>query len=140
MTKVGFLIMSFQNSTAHTAIVTAIQRTLKRNGLLALRADKKQYNDNLVSNIKTYMWGCRFGIAVFERIKPKGFNPNVSFEVGYMLALQKPVYLLKDKTLRALPTDLVGKLYHDFDTQYPGVSIRQELEAWLRDKKLIPAS
>ena len=55
MTKVGFLIMSFGESDAHKDIVKAIQNTLERNGRSAIRADNKQYNDNLPANIKTYM-------------------------------------------------------------------------------------
>ncbi|MCX5713215.1 MAG: hypothetical protein NT033_00025 [Candidatus Omnitrophica bacterium] len=88
-----------------------------------LRADDKCYHDDLFPNILTYLWGCSIGIAVFERLEADEFNPNVSLEVGYMRALGKPICLLKDKTLRTLQTDLIGKLYTPFDPQNPEGSI-----------------
>ena len=68
-------------------------------------------------NILTYIYGCRFGIAVFERIEDEAFNPNVALEVGYMMGLGKPVCYLKERTLRTLHTDLVGQLYSEFDVE-----------------------
>ena len=85
----------------------------------------------------TYIYGCGFGVAVFERIEAEEFNPNVSLEVGYMLALKKPVCLLKDKTLKTLHTDLVGKLYKEFDPQNPGKTIPDRISQWLLDKEII---
>jgi nucleoside 2-deoxyribosyltransferase len=136
--KVGFLMMRFNKTKTHADIVDAIGETLSRFGLVALRADSSQYHDVLPSNVKTYMWGCGFGIAVFDRIASDDVNPNVSFEVGYMSALQKPVCFLKDATLPALQTDLAGKLYRSFNTRKPKATIPKELEAWMRDKTLIP--
>src|SRR3990172_35156 len=88
-------------------------------------------------NILTYIYGCEFGIAVFERIESDEFNPNVSLEVGYMLALRKPVCLLKDRTLEILQADLVGKIYRVFDPQDPVGTIQDELSQWLRDKEIV---
>jgi hypothetical protein len=85
----------------------------------------------------TYMYGCGFGIAVYERLEGDEFNPNVSLEVGGMLVMGKPVCLLKDKTLRTLNADLMGKLYCPFDPQDPRAGIGRELEKWLRDKHLL---
>jgi 16S rRNA G966 N2-methylase RsmD len=44
--------------------------------------------------------------------------------------------VLKDQTLRALHTDLVGKLYREFDPQRPKGTIPKEIERWLTDKGL----
>ena len=76
------------------------------------------------------------GIAVFERIESDDFNPNVSLEVDYMMATGRPVCLLKDKTLRALPSDLVGRLYKSFDAQDPNDLISTVLRQWVGDKGL----
>ena len=81
--------------------------------------------------------GCGFGVAVFERIEAEQFNPNVSLEVGYMRALSKEVCLLKDKTLTTLQTDLLGKLYRQFDPQDPERTIPNELSRWLSDKGIL---
>ena len=133
----AFVIIQFGRTSAHVAISEAIQATLGRFGLSALRADEKEYHDDLFGNVMTYLYGCRCGIAVFERLEEDQFSPNVALEVGFMRALRKSVCLLKDKTLRELPTDLIGKLYKPFDPQDPKGTIPAVLEKWLRDKDIV---
>jgi len=135
--KTGFIIMRFTKTKAHKTILRAIKSTLSRFSLHGLRSDDKEYSDELLTNIRTYMHGSGFGIAVFERLEEQEFNPNMSLEVGYMMAQGKPVLLLKDKTLKNLHSDIVGKLYRDFDPQDPEGTIPPQLESWLRDKGLI---
>lgn len=134
--KVAFLMMRFGNTKAHKSIVAAIRTALDPLGITVVRADDKQYHDDLFPNVLTYIHGCGFGIAVFERIETEQFNPNVALEVGYMFALKKDVCLLKDKTLNTLHADLVGKLYRVFDALDPGATIPGELSRWLGDKGL----
>jgi|LGVF01.1.fsa_nt_gb hypothetical protein len=132
--KVAFIMMQFGKTKAHDEIVNAIGSVLDSHGIRSVKADDKQYHDDLFYNVMTYLYGCGFGIAVFERIEAEDFNPNVSFEVGYMFASRKPVCLLKDRTLKTLHTDLVGKLYKVFDPQEPGKTIPNEISQWLSDK------
>ena len=129
-------MMRFGNTTAHTRIETTIKKVLKKHGIVGLLARDKEFHDDLFPNILTYVHGCDFGIAVFERLKTDEFNPNVALEVGYMLGLRKQVLLLKDQTLRALHTDLVGKLYREFDPQKPEDTIPSQVDHWLTDKGL----
>lgn len=138
-TKVAFIMMQFGNTKDHDRILDAIRDTLTSHRITGLRADDKQYHDDVFSNIKTYMHGCSMGIAVFERIQNDDFNPNVSLEIGYMMALNKPVCLLKESTLRALHTDLTGKLYKGFDRDNIQNSINEQLTKWLEDKGFIQA-
>ena len=133
----GFVMMRFGETGAHLDILEAIRATLAKYAIEALRADDRQYHDDLFPNVQTYIHGCSFGIAVFERLETDDFNPNVSLEVGYMRALGKSVCLLKDRTLRTLQTDLVGKLYKSFDPQNPLGSIPAEIDKWMRDKEII---
>ena len=93
--------------------------------------------DDLFLNVKVYMHTCDFAIAVYERIVSDDFNPNVSLEVGYLFGMKKPVMLLKDQTLKALNTDLTGKLYKEFDTTNTKDSINMAIEKWLSDKGYI---
>jgi len=130
-------MMRFGTTEAHTEIVKVIKDVLSKYEIVAMRADDKEYHDDLFSNVLTYIYGCNFGIAVFERLETDDFNPNVALEVGYMRALKKPVCLLKDKTIKTLQTDLLGKLYKSFDPQDPANSMPTELEKWLRDKDII---
>ena len=133
----AFVMMKFGKTRGHNEIINSIKSSLEKYSINALRADDKQYHDDLFPNVLTYIYGCRFGIAVFERLEEDDFNPNVSLEVGYMHALKKSVCLLKDKTLKTLHTDLVGKLYKVFDPQDPMATIPNELEQWLKDKDII---
>lgn len=133
----AFTMMQFGKTTLHDQAVGAIRETLSKYAIEGLRADDKEYHEDLFPNVLTYIYGCSFGIAVFERLETEYFNPNVSLEVGYMRALGKPICLLKDKTLQTLQTDLVGKLYKSFDPQNPKESIPKQLESWLRDKDII---
>lgn len=135
--KTAFVMMQFQNTKLHSRIFQALKVTLGKHNIVALRADVKSYHDELWSNIETYMLGCGLGLAVLERLSQDDFNPNISLEIGYMLALGKPVCLLKDATIKQIQSDLVGRLYLNFDTQDPENSIPQVLEKWLKDKGFI---
>jgi hypothetical protein len=134
--KTAFIMMSFSETQAHDRILRAVKETLASHGLSGVRSDLKQYHNSLLYNVLTYAHGCGFGIAVFERIESDEFNPNVSFEVGYMLGLKKEVCLLKDKTLDNLSTDLLGELYKPFDPQAPENTIPSQLSQWLYDKSI----
>jgi hypothetical protein len=131
-----FLMMSFNPSPFHGQVLEAAREALREQGFNPLRADDRAYSDQLLSNIRIYLHGCAFGVAVFERIESNDFNPNVSLEVGYYLGLGRPVCLLKERTLPRLPSDLAGSLYREFDLQRADVTIRAELARWLQDKRL----
>lgn len=135
--KVAMVIMRFGESKAHENILDGLKYALNSHGIIAIRADEKQYHDDLFSNVATYMHGCGFAIAVYERIEEDTFNPNISMEVGYLMALRKPVCILKDRTLKTLHSDIMGKLYRQFDPHDPGGSIPSELAQWIKDKNLV---
>ncbi|MFN5230365.1 MAG: hypothetical protein ACK5FS_15980 [Planctomycetota bacterium] len=135
--RTAFIMMQFGTTPGHSQMLDAIRSSLKTFGITGLRADDKEYHDDLFPNVQTYMHGCGFGIAIFERLQSDDFNPNVSLEVGYMRALRKPVCLMKDQTLRTLQTDLVGKLYKSFDPQRASESIPNELTKWLHDREIV---
>jgi nucleoside 2-deoxyribosyltransferase len=132
----GFLMMRFGQTPAHKAITAAIRSACESAKVKVARADDREYHDDLFWNIATYMHAAAFGVAVLERIEMEDFNPNVSFEVGYMMALGKPVLLLKDRNLKTLHADLVGKLYRPFEPQRPGSTIPNEVNRWLADKAI----
>ncbi|MBC8448067.1 MAG: hypothetical protein H8D78_09970 [Chloroflexi bacterium] len=138
--RVAFIIMQFTNTKAHEEIVRVLKKTLNAHDIVALRADDKQYMDDLFPNVKVYMHACQFGIAVFERITADDFNPNVSLEVGYMLCMGKDVLLLKDRTLKTLPTDLIGRLYREFDTFEVEATVPKAVGKWLTDKGILKST
>jgi len=134
--KTAFIIMQFGSTKLHESIVSCIKTSLEKHNITALRADDKEYMDDLFPNVKVYMHACDFGVAVFDRITEDDFNPNVTLEVGYMLGLGKNVLLLKDKTLKSLSTDLTGRLYKQFDTSEVLKTMPKQIDAWLSDKGL----
>lgn len=135
--KCCFLMMKFEDTKLQSEIVIKLKEEFNKRGLHLLRADDKAYSDDVFQNIKAYMHHCSFGLALFERINTNYFNPNVSLEVGYMMALKKPILFLKDRTLDSLHSDLVGRLYYPFDVQNLDSTIPLIVEKWLTDKEII---
>jgi len=132
--NVAFIMMRFGTTKAHEEILQTLRKHLQKHGIAGLRADDRGYHDDLWFNILIYIHGCGFGIAVFERLEGEEFNPNVELEVGYMMALRKPILLLKDKTLKSLNADLIGRLFKTFDPQAISKTIGPLVRQWLEDK------
>ena len=132
-TKVAFIMMRFSKTRSHDEVVDAVKKSLKTNHITGLRADDKEYHEDTLWNIRTYLHGCLFGIAIFERIESEDYNSNVGLEVGYTLALGKKVCLLKDQTMKTLQSDLMGRLYQPFDTRDASNCIPKVLTKWLKD-------
>jgi predicted nucleotide-binding protein len=72
-------------------------------------------------------------VAIFEEIDEREFNPNIALELGFMLALNKRCLILKDQRMPKMPTDIVGKLYKEFDTYNIETSVTRSVEAWAHD-------
>lgn len=103
----------------------------------AVRADDRDYTGELWSNIEVYLTGCQYGIAVFEDIDQRDFNPNVSLELGYLMGRGKRTLLLKEKRLPRVPTDVVHRLYKEFDGYDIENSIKREVGQWItRDLRI----
>lgn len=139
-TKLGFLIMRFADTKPLKRILKVIKTTAKAHGLTIIRADENDFHADLWGNVRTLLHGCYFGIAVYERIDKNEPNANVGLEVGYLMAMNKPVLLLKDKTVSALQSDLAGKLYKPFDPHDPEGTIPAHLTQWLAANGIIVPS
>lgn len=135
--RCGFLIMRFTATSPYQRILSAIDKTAREYGLHILRADAHDFHGDLLANVRTYLHGCSFGIAVYERIESEEHNANVGLEVGYLMALNKPVLLLKDRTLPKLQADLAGRLYRTFDPFDPEGTIPPQLIRWFEDYGIV---
>jgi len=135
--KIAFIIMPFGNTKKHEEISKTIKNCLAIHKITALRADDIEYHIDIYPNILTYIYACSFGIAVIDRIENDDFNPNVALEIGFMLALRKKVCILKDKNLKTLQTDLLGKLYKTFDQNEVQNTVTSAITKWMQDKKII---
>lgn len=132
-----FLIMSFSSNKFNNEIYRILKKVFEEYGFNLLRADEKNYTNDLLSNIETYLYGCNSAVAVFERISNEIYNPNVSIEVGFCLGSNKPICLLKEKTLPKLPSDLIGKLYYEFSLEDMETSIPREIKRWLVNQNML---
>ena len=94
--------MPFVPTKAHALIAETVRGALVARGFDVLRADDRAYSEDLFRNIEAYIHGCRFAVAVFDRILEDRHNVNVAIETGYCLALRKPLCLLKEKTVKKL--------------------------------------
>jgi len=127
------VMMRFRDTEHFLEITDVIRNVLGGRGMRALRADDKDYTGDLWTNVCVYLLGCKYGIAVFEEIDEREFNPNIALELGFMIANGKRVLILKDQRMTKLPTDIVGKLYKSFDTYHITSSVTKELKKWLYD-------
>lgn len=129
----AFLMMRFAETDQHKEILNALASSLSNHGIHPLRADMRSYAPELWANVRVYMDACDLGIAVFEQIDERDFNPNISIELGYMIGREKKVLLLKEKSLASLPTDITGHLYKEFDSARIEETVPKRVLEWLRD-------
>src|SRR4051794_33263445 len=124
-------MMRFLQSQQLNDIYEAIKSAFASRGFHAVRADDRDFTGELWSNIEVYMACCNLGVAVFEDIEQRDFNPNVSLELGYMLGRRKRCLLLKEQRLPNLPADVVHRLYKPFDMFDISTSITREILRWV---------
>jgi hypothetical protein len=134
--KAAFFMTKFSNNKPYVDIFNVLKEIYSANGIKLLRADDKMYHQDLYWNIETYIRCCASGIAFFDTMENEDFNPNVAFEVGYMMSLNKPVCLLKNKLNKNLPSDLMGKLYVNLDPFNIESSLHKPVSTWLADNDL----
>jgi hypothetical protein len=137
-TKNVFIMMKFKSTPQFDEITQAIRQGLRKYGLWGIRADDKAYSDDLWLNVRAYMWACNYGVAVFEDIDERSFNPNVALEYGFMMALGRRVLLLKEERMPRLPTDITGKLWKPFSVFDIETTITQQIDLWAIDIGLSP--
>ena len=135
-----FLMTRSQKTEQYTEIVDAISFVLAEYSLNLIIADSKQYQNELWANVKSCIDASYYGIAVFEQIDKLDINPNVSLELGYMLAKGKKCLLLKEQRVKALQTDLVGHLYKTFDSYNIKETVILAVRNWLKDLGIIKGS
>lgn len=128
-----FIMMRLRDARQHREIAQTLKASLGTIGMRGHLASDKNYSDDLWDNVRVFMHGCKYGIAVFEEIDEREFNPNISLELGYMYASGKSCLVLKDKRMPRLPTDICGKIYADFDTYNVEGTVSNCVNKWAGD-------
>lgn len=125
--KTVFVMMRFTEKIPRlNKVYEVLKDELDRYGLRACRAlsSEAQYHKELWSNIRIFMNGCRYGVAILETLpkpeagKPENHdvrhtNPNVALELGYMIRSGKDCLLLKEESAK-IQSDLIGHIWHPF--------------------------
>ena len=137
-----FIMMKFQNGDSEKndklqTLYNTIKLELDKYGLDAVRADEKNYStsDYILENLKVYMNGCKYGVAILENLYLDEFNPNVALEYGYMLAKDKKVILFKEKSFMNIRADILGKMWKEFEFNDSN-SIEKAIQSWMVDLRL----
>ena len=95
-------------------------------------ASDRAISDDLWTNVSGHMWASKYGIAFFEDRRGRKLNYNLTIEVGGMLIAGRRCALLKDTSIKKLPTDLVGRIYKEVDLdEVTGVA--DALHSWIRE-------
>ncbi len=141
--KSVFIMMPFdKNDIRLNQITNTIRETLKEHGLYGWRADdpNREVMEDIWDNIVVNMLSCKYGIAVFvdKRVLDRYtdreitvFNANIALEVGFMKSRGLNVLILKDKRLEKLPTDIISKLYEEFDFNNPEGDVKKAVKRWI---------
>lgn len=105
---------------------------LQTHGLRFLLASQRALVDDLWDNVSAHMWASSYGIAFFEDRRGRGMNYNLVIEVGAMLMAGRRCLLLKDSSIKRMPTDLVGKIYKSVDLDDPD-TVTKAVHEWARE-------
>lgn len=95
-------------------------------------ASDRAITDDLWSNVTAHMWACRYGVAFFEDRVERGLNHNLLIEVGAMIMTGRRCALLKDGSIKQMPTDFVGMIYKSVDLEKDD-TVAYTVRTWLRD-------
>lgn len=95
-------------------LVKRLREACSTHGLNLLLASDGNAEDTLWSNVVTYMWGAKYAIVVMDSADGV-LNSNVLIEVGGMLMTGRRCAILRDESVPAMPTDLVGHIYKPVD-------------------------
>jgi protein-tyrosine-phosphatase len=142
-----FVMMPFLTA-ASESIFAAVKSELHHHGMIPLRADARAFSPVLWWNVVTYMLGSSYGVVIYEPTSDVQFNPNVSIEAGFMLALDRPVLFLVNDRLKSLPVDFAGHIFKNYaaSSENLAVNVRAQVKDWIQynisyydysDKKLV---
>ncbi|MFD3401700.1 hypothetical protein ACFWUU_13520 [Kribbella sp. NPDC058693] len=116
---------------AVAGLIPVLQKVTAGHDLRLLVASDAMREDTLWANVVTYMWASKYAIVLLD--KPgEALNSNVLIEIGGMLMSGRRCAILRDTSVPAMPTDLVGHIYKpvvlaDHD------ACAQAIHRWIRD-------
>lgn len=126
------LISRFPKSDSDplNAVFSKVRDAVEAHGMQLRIASDGNADDNLWHNVMTYMWGSRYAIALVDS-RDGALNPNVLVEIGGMLMTGRRCAILRDETVGAMPTDLVGHIYRAVNFE-DSESVALAVHEWAR--------
>ncbi len=92
-----------------------MKRVIKEAGFYPVIAKNDIIIDDLYNPIACIICS-KYGIALFDQPEESQLiNPNLSYELGMMHLQGKKCLILKSKLLEKLQTDILQKLYKEYD-------------------------
>ena len=109
--------------------IESAREACRSHGLELHLASDHAIVDTLWGNVAAHMWASKYGIAFFEDLLGRGINYNLAIEVGAMLIAGRRTALLRDPSVAAMPTDLVGQIYKRVEMNDPA-AVSEALHGW----------
>lgn len=127
------LITRFPKGPAdhYVGLINAIREAVQAHGLRLLVASDGNTEDTLWDNVVTYMWASKYAIVLIDNLDGS-FNSNVLIEIGGMLMTGRRCAILKDASVAAMPSDLVGHIYKPVSLDDHPATVRA-IHEWVRD-------
>jgi len=121
-----FIMIRYRPRNA--ALIRNVKRALSADGFNGIMASEHNLTGDLYNPVACLLC-CSRGIAIFDRVEEnQEFNPNVAYELGMMHLLGREVLILKHDTLRSLHSDILMRLYIEYDS--PG-SVGARVSDWI---------
>jgi hypothetical protein len=125
-----FIMVSYRPEL--TPLVRRVKKTLIKLRLNPIVARDHPITDDLNNPIACLLC-CSYGVAIFDRPHVnQQHNPNVVYELGMMTLLKRPCIILKHRRLRRMPSDILSRLYEDYDSIDDAVN--QVNDWWARSR------
>lgn len=107
--RTGFLMLQSGGEIAVDDLFmqNSVREQMDSQGYQIKTAVDLRRSGDYLHKITKMIMGCGFGIAVFSTDTPSRTLGNIFFEVGYCLALGKPVVLVVKGGSRVMPSDFV---------------------------------
>lgn len=114
-----------------TAVET-LRQVFSDHGMHLYVASDALLDDDLLTNVGAYMWGCMYGVGIVEDLAGTGINYNAVIELGAMITTGRRCAILKDASVLKLPTDLTGQIYKSVELETP-VTVKDAAASWVVD-------
>jgi hypothetical protein len=113
------------------ALIPVLQKVAAEHGLRLLVSSDAMKDDTLWANVVTYMWASKYAIVLFDK-PDDSLNSNVLVEIGGMLMSGRRCAILRDPSVPAMPTDLVGHIYKAVELA-DHEACAEAIHRWVRD-------